>query len=144
MSSKIIQVETSIKERYLVKGKARKHEVWIDQPENGGGQDKGPTPIEYFLLGLSGCLLAIARILAKQKRIQLRGMDIRVEGDLDSDFLLGKSTQGRAGLTEIRLTAKMDADLTPEQKEDFLNEMDRRCPVTENVRNATPIRLKLE
>ena len=141
MTMKTIQLESSLKEGFVIEGNIRNHQVFVDQPENGGGKDKGPTPIEYFLLGLSSCILTIAKIVARQKRIDLRGMSIHMEGDLDSDFLMGKTASGRAGLQEIRITARIDADLTPEKKEEFLREVDRRCPVSENIRNTTPVRL---
>ncbi|MEZ5578014.1 MAG: hypothetical protein R3F36_05055 [Candidatus Competibacteraceae bacterium] len=35
----------------------------------------------------------------------------------------------------------IDADMTREEKEEFLHEVDRRCPVSENLLNATPITL---
>lgn len=78
------------------------HPFVIDQPKAGGDNNKGPNPLEIFLSSLPACICAIGRIIANQKRINLRGIDVEVEGDIDKDFLLGKTSDGRAGFTEIR------------------------------------------
>lgn len=118
---------------------ARNHTLIVDQPPAMGGKDEGPNPLEYQLFALGGCLGTIAAIIAKQERIQLRGFSAMVEGDLDTDFLMGKTTEGRPGYTEIRVTADIDADMTDEEKEAFLHKVDARCPVSDNLLNTSKI-----
>jgi organic hydroperoxide reductase OsmC/OhrA len=77
------------------------HTVVVDQPKTGGGEDAGPTPLEYFFLSLAGCIATIARIAAKQKRINLRGMDVKVEGELDVEGLLGRNPDAQSGFRGI-------------------------------------------
>lgn len=73
------------------------HPFVIDQPKMAGGNDEGPNPLEVFLASLPACICAIGRIIATQRRIPLRGIDVQVEGDIDKDFLMGKTTEiGRA------------------------------------------------
>jgi putative redox protein len=98
-----------------------------------GGNDEGPNPLEVFLSTLPACICAIGRIIATQKGIELRGIDVQVEGDIDKDFLLGKTTTGRAGFTEIRSFVNIDADMTKEEKEEFLKEIAVRCPIADNM-----------
>ena len=38
---------------------------------------------------------------------------------------------------------KIDADLTPAEKEKFLHEIDGRCPVSDTLKNATPVNVVL-
>jgi putative redox protein len=104
-----------------------------------GGTDAGPTPLEYLFCALAGCIASIARIVAHQQRIQLRGMEVVVEGDLDVDSLLGKTRENRSGFVGVRVRAKIDADLSVEQKREFLKEVDERCPVSDNLRQLTPV-----
>jgi uncharacterized OsmC-like protein len=42
------------------------------------------------------------------------------------------------------VTVKMDADMTKEEKEAFLHEVDLRCPVSDNIHNATPMTFVVE
>jgi len=109
------------------------HPFVVDQPKMAGGNDEGPNPLELFLSSLPACICAIGRIIANQRRIKLRGMEVEVEGDIDKDFLMGKTTEGRAGFTEIRSFVKIDADLTKEEKEAFLKDIAVRCPIADNI-----------
>jgi uncharacterized OsmC-like protein len=124
---------------YRVDVKGASHEVIIDQPVAGGGKDEGPNPLEVFLFALAGCLGTIAAIVAKQERIELRGVDVSVEGDLDKAFLMGKTTEGRAGFTEMRVAVNIDADMTDEEKKVFFEKVDARCPISDNMVNNTKI-----
>lgn len=115
------------------------HPFVIDQPKAGGGNDEGPNPLEVFLSALPACICAIGRIIANQRRIELRGIEVQVEGDIDKDFLLGKTTDGRAGFTEIRSFVKINADMTPEEKEAFLMDIEKRCPIADNMAQKSTI-----
>lgn len=119
------------------------HPFVIDQPKNSGGTDEGPNPLEIFLSSLPACLCAIGRIIAMQRRINLRGIEVEVEGDIDKDFLMGKTTEGRAGFTEIRSFVKIDADLTDEEKTAFLHEIEKRCPIADNMAEKSVLKAEV-
>jgi len=115
------------------------HSFIIDQPKAAGGNDEGPNPLELFLASLPACICAIGRIIANQRNIKLRGIEVEVEGDIDKDFLLGKTTEGRAGFTEIRSYVHIDADMSQTEKEAFLMEIAIRCPIADNMVNKSVI-----
>lgn len=143
MSMKTVAVESKLGDKFVIETNIRGHKVVIDQPANAAGTDTGPTPLELVLVSLAGCIGTIGRIIAMQKRIALRGMAIKVEGDIDTDGLLGKPIEGRIGFEGITISVQVDADMTDEEKEAFIHEVDRRCPVSENLLKTTPIRVKL-
>ena len=143
MSHKNVTVYTELGAGTKIECKAGNHSFIIDQPTNGGGQDLGPTPLEYYLASLAGCIASIARIVAKQKRIDLKGLKITTVGDINTDVLLGRNTEERAGFQSITLQVSVDADLTDLQKAEFIHEVDRRCPVSENTINATNVVVSL-
>jgi len=136
---KKVEIRATMGAGMRIECRAGQHTVLIDQPKSGGGTDTGPTPLEYMFCALAGCIGSIARIAAYQKKIALRGMEVTVEGELDVDTLLGKSKQNRAGFPGITVRAKIDADLTDEQKREFLKEVDERCPVSDNLRQLTTV-----
>ncbi|MFP4557413.1 MAG: OsmC family protein [Bacteroidales bacterium] len=109
------------------------HPFVIDQPKAGGGTDEGPNPLEVFLSALPACICAIGRIIAMQRKIDIRSIEAEVEGDIDKDFLMGKTKEGRAGFTEIRSFVKIDADLSESEKESLLHEIELRCPIADNM-----------
>jgi uncharacterized OsmC-like protein len=140
---KQVQIEAALGPKFKIESRIREHTLFIDQPANAGGENAGPTPLEYLLLALGGCIATIGRIVARQKRIELRGMTVRVEGELDVEVLMGKPSDKRAGFSGLKVIAAIDADISREEKEAFLHEVDRRCPVSENLRNLTPMQFEV-
>jgi uncharacterized OsmC-like protein len=139
MADKKVEIVANLGSGMKIESWVRNHMVVIDQPKPAGGTDTGPTSLEYLFCSLAGCIGSIARIVAHQKKIALRGMEIAVSGELDTDVLLGKSRANRAGFSGITVRARIDADLTDEQKREFLKEVDERCPVSDNLRQVTHV-----
>lgn len=119
------------------------HTIMMDQPKNAGGTDKGPTPPELLLASLAGCVGSIARIVAHQQKLTIRGMTFKAEGDFNPDKLLGKATDDRAGFQQIRMQVSIDSDLNQEQQHAFLEEVERRCPIADNLLNLSQIETQL-
>jgi uncharacterized OsmC-like protein len=141
---KKVNVEAKTLENMKIEVTARDHKLMIDQPKGGGGNDSGPTPLEYLFFSLAGCIGTIGTIIAKQKRIDLRGISVKVEGNLDLEVLMGKSKENRAGFQEIKVITDIDADMSREEKEKFLHEIDERCPISDNIANTTAIEFVVE
>jgi len=136
---KTISIEAKLDEKFKIEVKAGEHLMVVDQPKAGGGTDAGATPLDYLLASLAGCIGTVARIVAMQKRIPLRGMDMKVEGAFDLETLLGKSKENRAGFAGIKVMLHIDADMTKQEKEAFIQEVESRCPVSDNIANLTPV-----
>ncbi|MDI3323005.1 OsmC family protein [Pontibacterium granulatum] len=117
----------------------RDHKVVIDQPVNAGGSNEGPTPLEYFLFSLAGCIASIARIAAMQQKIEFRGMELKVDATLNPAGLLGKDTDDRVGFQTISVGASIDADLSEEEKKAFLDAVCDRCPLHDNIKLETHV-----
>jgi len=139
MPKKTAVIKSVLKENFKVECTAGKHTMIIDQPEAMGGNNEGPTPLDYILMALGGCIATIAKIVAKQQRIDLKGIEVTVEGDLNTDFLMGATEEGRAGFTEFRANVIIDAPLSDEEKKDFIHEVDRRCPISDNIMNNSKV-----
>jgi len=142
MSLKKVQVEVRQGSGFKTECRSGKHMVIIDQPAPAGG-DEGPSPLEIQLMALGACITAIGRITANQRRLQVRGISVSLEGELDTDRLAGKPTNARTGFSSIVARTKIDADLPPAEKEQLLREIEGRCPVSENLKNPTPVKLVL-
>ena len=139
MGTKTIIVMANMGSGCAITADIREHHVVIDQPTANGGGNQGPTPLEYFLFSLAGCIGSIGHIAAGQQKIDLRAMSIKVEADLNSMGLLGKPTEDRTGFQQIRVEATIDADLTDAEKLAFLNEVCERCPLHDNIKLATDV-----
>jgi uncharacterized OsmC-like protein len=136
---KTIQLEARQVEGYKIEAKARNHVMYVDQPAAVGGTDSGPTPLEYQFASLASCMITIGYIAARQRRLPVRGISVKIEGSLDTDVFQGKSTANRAGFTEFKVHVTVDADMTQAEKEQFVAEVDRRCPISDNLHHETPV-----
>jgi uncharacterized OsmC-like protein len=115
----------------------------IDEPSNLGGTDEGPTPVEYILGALAGCLTVVGHVVAKEMAFELRGITFELAGDLDPAKFLGESATNRAGFQEIRVKVLPDSNASQEQLDAWLKAVGSRCPVSDNLANTTPVQLTL-
>lgn len=122
--------------------KARSFDLTIDEPENLGGQDEGPNPVEYVLAGYAGCLNVVLNLVAKEKGILINDLKLDVSGDLNPSKLLG-GHEGRAGFKGINVSVEIDSSATSEELEVLLQEVKNRCPVNDTIANPTPIQYKI-
>lgn len=139
MSTKTISVTANMNEGWAIRADIRDHKVTIDQPRASGGTDEGPTPLEFFLFSLAGCIGSIGRIAAGQQKINLRSMEIKVEADLNPKGLMGQTTDDRVGFQQVRVEAHIDADLNDQEKQVFLDQVCERCPLHDNIKWATEV-----
>ena len=143
MPQKTVEITAHIANSYSVELKARDHILMIDQPQPVG-QDAAPTPLEYFLFSLGGCFCTIARQVAQQRKIKLRSVEAKIQAHINTDFLLGKTDDGRAGFTEIKIITSIDADLDQEAKEELVAEVEKRCPIADNIINVSKIIVEVQ
>ena len=116
----------------------------VDEPPALGGTDDGPNPVEYLLGAWAGCLTVVAHTVADEHGIGLRDVSIDLEGDLDPAAFLGETDEVRAGYQSIDVTISVDTDADEETLEAWLAEVERRCPVGDNIQHETPATLSLE
>lgn len=134
MAEKIVEVNTHMAEGWKVTAQVREHQLVIDQPTAG---NEGANPLETFLFSLAGCISAIAKMVARDQNVELRGFDVQVKAVMNPAGLLGQPTDDPVGFKKIEMTASIDADLTEEQKKDFLDTVCHRCPVHDNLLTPT-------
>ena len=53
--------------KYLGEAKMRNHFAVLDEPIKAGGGDTGPTPVEYLLTAIGGCVAMTLRMYAERK-----------------------------------------------------------------------------
>jgi uncharacterized OsmC-like protein len=136
---KTVTVTANMGDGFAINSVIDGHTVLIDQPVAAKGTGTGPTPLQMLLFAIGGCIGTIGRIAAFQQKINLRGMQVKVEGDYNPAGLLGKPTDDRVGFTQIRISAVIDADLTDEQKAQFLDEVCQRCPLHDNLSHTSEV-----
>jgi uncharacterized OsmC-like protein len=144
LAKKFVKVNMNLQEKFRIEGVSGNHKVIVDQPKSGGGEDAGPAPLEYFLFGLGGCMLALGQIQLRRRRIKAREFSLTIEGQLDIDGLMGRDPDKRSGFEIIKVKARLDADIDEKEKMEILEEVEKRCPVADNVINKSIIELELD
>ena len=117
--------------------------ITIDEPENLGGKNEGPNPVEYVLAGLAGCLNVVGNLVAQEMDININNLSFELEGDLNPAKFSGKSDKDRAGYKEIRVKINIDSDADRETLQKWMEKVEDRCPVSDNISNNTPLKISL-
>lgn len=123
--------------------KARGFEIIVDEPKNLQGTDHGPNPVEYVLAALAGCLNVVGHVVAQEMNFTLRGLTLELSGSLDPAKFMGQDTPSRAGYQSIEVKIKPDCEASPEQLKLWLETIEKRCPVSDNISNTTPVTINL-
>jgi len=137
------RVSAKLTGKFTVEGKIRKHTVVLDEPADLGGDDKGPNPVELVLLAQAACVLMVGRVVAMEMGIELKDFRIDVVGNLNPAKFMGKPTEDRAGFKEISLKVYVDANADRETLQKWLETVEERCPVKDNLVNNTPVSVVL-
>lgn len=126
-----------------VQVKARNFTMYVDEPPQLGGEDKGANPVEYLLAALAGCLNVVGHLVAKEMNIKLDGLTIDIEGVLNPAKFMGKPNAERAGYKEITVTIKAKTDAPEDLLKKWLETVESRCPVSDNIANPTPVKFNV-
>jgi len=108
----------------------RDHTFIVSEPQDVGGQDAGPNPVEYTLSALGACY-AIGFIFNATKRgVRIRNLEIALEGEIDNILVfLGLSNQGYPGYKRVVAKAYIDAEADEETIKEIWEETVRTSPV---------------
>ncbi len=129
-----LKVETKIRDKFTIN---------MDEPTSLGGEDSGPNPVEVVLASLIGCLGIVISIVAKERNIPINNLEIYAEGDLNPEGFMG-NPEVRAGYQEVRVRIKIDSPLEREKLQELLQLVERRCPVSDIIKNPVNLSINLE
>ena len=110
-----------------------------DHPLQFASEDKGPTPVEYVLVGLGSCLTAGVAAVAQQRQIQLRSVTATLSADMDLHGILGADPDVRNGFSGVKVDYQIDADATPEEVQAIVAQSQKRSAVFDIVTNPTDV-----
>jgi len=138
----IVEVEEMLTGRYMQTARTGRHTLTVDEPQAVGGNDAGPGPYEFLLIGLGACTAMTVRMYAERKDLPLRRVHVRlshrkihVQDCTDCETREGK-------VDEITREITFDGDLTEEQRERLL-EIANRCPVHRTLTSEIKVRTYL-
>lgn len=119
---------------YLAEAKMRNHFAVIDEPVDLGGDDNAPTPVEYLLTAIGGCVSITLRMYSERKGWNIGEITVKVSQKEEL------TTEGvKKSLVE---EISFEKEITEEQRIKLL-EIAGKCPVAKMVKGETPIATKI-
>lgn len=109
--------------------------LYSDEPPSFGGQDSAPNPMELLLAALNGCLSVMVQVIAREKGIEVRGVRLHAEGDLDLRGAMGDPNVP-AYFRSVRERVELVSSASPDQVRALQEEVQRRCPVYTLLKSA--------
>lgn len=116
--------------KYLAEAKIRNHFSVIDEPISAGGGDTAPTPVEYLLTAIGGCVAITLRMYSERK-----GWDV---GEIQVNVRQKEELRPEGIIKVLTEEIKFSKEITQEQKDKLL-EIAGKCPVAKMVKGETPI-----
>ena len=112
------------------------------EPEQAGGDDSAPTPMEYVVGALNGCLAVVIQMVAEERGFQLEGVDFDSKGLIDT-----RGVEGMAGVSpqfmEVAVKVRLQTPESPNRLDVLKDEVLQRCPVF-NLLNDSGIDLQVD
>lgn len=116
--------------------KVRDFEFIADEPEQVGGRDQGPTPMEYLAGAVNSCITVVIDQLAGRQDLELE--------DVQTYTLASQDARGLAGTADVQPYVHsyhlQIVITTPERDEDTLHRFAARaehiCPAINLLRDA--------
>lgn len=130
-----ISVDASAVSAAKTELKARHHRIVVDEPRERGGTDTAATPLETLLSSYLACTNVIANFIARQKNIELEGLDMSLVCDFDTRGVFEKADV-RVPFPNISVEIRAETSATDAQLALLSEEVARRCPVSVILREA--------
>ncbi len=111
----------------------RGHTITVDQPEEIGGADLGPTPTELFLAGLASCVGFYARRYLRRHHIDASGLEVT------SRYVMG-TRPNRVAAVDLQI--HVPAELTPQRRAGLLAQAGH-CTVHNSITHEPEIEITL-
>jgi uncharacterized OsmC-like protein len=112
-----------------VKAEIRGHKVVLDVPENLGGADTGPEPVELFTAALGACMAMHVAKYCQTAKLPHEGFEI----DLDFQVVKGPLRVGSV-MVDIRLPPDF-----PESRVEAVKRAAQQCTVKNTLKETTAV-----
>lgn len=112
----------------------------IDEPESFHGTDLGPSAVEYFLIGIGGCLGSTFTYCLQKKQIEIENLEIVIDGQL-------KHSEPKLRLQLVNVEVEIFYVLKPgyskEKLEQCLKIYQEYCVISNSIHKGLPLEVKI-
>ena len=116
------------------------YKIHYDFPNQHSGEGKGLTVCEYCMGSLAACLAQTIVAHATSRGIQIDGINIDVEGDVDLRGFTDISSNVRPGAQQFRVNVNIKSNNAPKEQINELHEIGKRfSPAFDTLTNGTSV-----
>jgi len=126
VSSKVILTTKD----YLAEAKMRNHYSVLDRPVEEGGGDTGPTPVEYMLTAIAGCVSMTLRFYLTRKNWDVGNITVEV---FQKEKLTNQGVE-----KSIREEIYFEKEVSESQKNELLK-VAAKCPIVKMIKQETKV-----
>jgi uncharacterized OsmC-like protein len=98
-----------------------------------GGEGTGACSGDLLLGALAACAQITCQMVAASMGLDVRGIAVTAEGDLDLRGTLGVDREAPVGFTDIRLSFELDTDASAEELATLQRLTERYCVVLQTI-----------
>lgn len=113
----------------------------LDEPESFHGNNLGPSPIEYFLIGIGGCLGSTFTYCFQKKGIALESLDIEINGRIKH---IPPHLNLRLTEIEVEFNYSVKNDPSDEKINYCITEFKKHCPIYDPLAKGFPIKINFK
>lgn len=123
--------EGTMRTRHRVRDFASFH---TGEPAPVGGDDSAPSPMEYVVAALAGCLAVVVETVAAEQQLHLTTLDVDIQATMDTRGFRG-TAEVSPHFREVVVRARFALD-DPDALPALQREVERRCPAFNLVKDA--------
>ena len=122
----------------------RNHVLVSDQPFGFNGENKGPKPSELILAALAACQETTFRLYAEDMGIEINAISVNLTGTQDLTGFMGLNQKVPAGFIAIHGEVTIQSPATKEDLELLKKQVDRYCPVLDDLKRPVQVNIGLK
>jgi putative redox protein len=107
------------------------HSLVIDEPEDAGGANEGPSPTRTLAASLAACTAITMEMYADRKEWELP--DVEVEVDME----IGEGSVPKSFVVTLKLPKELSSD-----QQERLKVIAGKCPVHRVIRHETDVEIE--
>ena len=104
-----------------------------DEPEEAGGTETGPTPVDVFLGSLAACLSLSIRFQAGKRDTPIDGIDVTTTAEPE-----------HGGVEQLEATVQLESDADDDTLDRLIDLGERGCHVSQLVRDDLEVEISWE
>ena len=111
----------------------------IGEPEELLGTNQNPTPQNYLLGGMAGCMMVGFVILATSKGIKLDNVELKIVGDLNLRGMLELDPNVSVGFEELNFQFEVKGSGTQQEYDEIIEHVQKISPNYRTISDAVKI-----